>query len=159
MQWGNFFGTVTHGLSINTVSLDCDFHWKDATHKIDLGLSYGVQNGVLRRNNRILQKVQFSIVSPNQSTIEFIVLQRFVHNWPRVVSPPSQPICQSKGNGKTISNRNLGSHVFCAWSRLRVFILSSDWLFMVFPFFWLIFVLKANWKTLHYEPADLTGNK
>ena len=159
MQRGNFFGTVTHGLSINTVSLDCDFHWKDATHEIDFGLSYGVQNGVLRRNNRILQKVQFSIVSPNQSTTEFIVLQRFVHNWSRVVSPPSQPICKSKGKGKTISNRNLGSHVFYAWSQLRVFILSSDWLFMVFPFFWLIFVLKANWKTLHYEPAVLTGNK
>lgn len=154
MQWGNFFGTVTHGLSINTVSLDCDFHWKDATHKIDFGLSYGVQNGVLRRNNRILQKVQFSIVSPNQSTTEFIVLQRFVHNWPRVVSPPSQPICKSKGNGKTIS--------IATWA-LTFSVLEAGWgcsFWALIGFLW--YFHFSDWF-LPIEriavPAVLIGNK
>lgn len=50
IHWRHLLPSPTHGLAINAVKLASGFHGENTAHEVDLGLSNGVQNGVLKWN-------------------------------------------------------------------------------------------------------------
>lgn len=60
IHWGHLLPSPTHGLAVNAVKLASGFHGENTAHKVDLGLSDGVQNGVLRWNNTSRKNLDIS---------------------------------------------------------------------------------------------------
>ena len=66
IHWGHLLSSPTQGLAIYAVKLASGFHRENTAHEVDLGLSDGVQNGVLKWNKYLAWTCDQSFFWPSQ---------------------------------------------------------------------------------------------
>ena len=110
IHWGQLLPSLTHGLAINAVKLASGFYGENTAHEVDLGLSDGVQNGVLKWDKYLALNCDQAFFSPPKRTLDRRLTPSIYTQNNRLTGKTSEKAtrngCQSMKIVKTFSNLN-----------------------------------------------------